>query len=120
MKAAIVIRLDRQPHPKGDKMFVQHLPDGRLVCGSIAAWEGRELAVHIPPDLIVDTERSEFDWLKDPKIFNPASEGETRYHKVKEALLRSVLSYGFMAEAPEGSKEGDDVTERLGIKYGLG
>lgn len=111
-----VIRLNREPHPNADRMFVQQV-DGGVVCGNIKAWEGKEFAVHIPPGAIVDTQRPEFSWLADPVIFNPATEGDTRYHRAQAAKLRGVQSNGFMTDAPAGTSEGDDVTEALGVRF---
>jgi tRNA-binding EMAP/Myf-like protein len=107
MKARI-IKLDRQPHPNANKLFIQAVGDGKVVCGRIEDWEGKTHAVYIPPGAIVDTDLPQFAWLKS---------GDERYHTVQARQMRGTESYGLMVEAPEGHSEGEDMTERLQVKY---
>jgi len=105
MKAQVV-KLDRQPHPNADKLFLQDVGAGQVCCMNLLDWEGREYAVHIPPGALVDTDIPQFSWLR---------KGDERYHKVAARTIRGVESYGLMVEAPFDVKEGDDVTEHFKI-----
>ena len=108
-----VVKINPEKHPNADSLVIQRVY-GYQVCLRAADWEGVALGAYIQPDSVVDTDRPEFSWLKGPN-FRAAIEGDTRYHKVCAMRLRSVISYGLMVPAPEGSKEGDDVSDLLGV-----
>jgi len=108
-----VVRLCPEKHPNADALVIQRV-FGYQVCLRASDWEGIELGAYIQPDSVVDTSRPEFSWLKGPN-FRPAVEGNDRLHKVCAMRLRGVISYGLMVEAPAGAKEGDDVSDILGV-----
>lgn len=89
-------------HPNADRLDIWRIHDYRVISQKDLYKEG-DLVAYIPPDNIVpDTE--EWAWL----------EGKRR---IKAKKLRGVISYGLIHPAPEGSKEGDIVTEQMGVTH---
>lgn len=111
-----VVKLCPEKHPNADSLVIQKVR-GYQVCLREADWVGREFAAYIQPDSVVDTDRTEFSWLKGPHFKNALDNDptNTRFHKVCAMRLRGVLSYGLMVEAPAGSNSGDDVSDILGV-----
>lgn len=90
-------------HPNADRLDIHRIFDGYRCISQKGLYKEGDLVAYIPPDNIVpDTE--EFAWL----------EGKRR---IKAKKLRGVISYGLLHPAPEGSKEGDIVTELMGITH---
>lgn len=69
-----------------------------------------DLVAYIPVDAVVPIDRSEFSFLAN------AEKPDRKTERVRAKKLRGVFSMGFLIPAPEGSKEGDDVKDILGIK----
>lgn len=112
-----VIRLDPFKHPNADTLSIQRVY-GYTVCLRSEDWQGIALGAYIVPDSVVDTQRPEFSWLAPDvnKNFRPANgDDDRRFHHVTVMRLRGVISYGLMVPAPEGSSEGDDVSDILGV-----
>lgn len=108
-----IVKINPEPHPNADALVIQKV-FGYQVCLRKEDWVGVEYGAYIQPDSVVDTDRPEFSWLKG-KAFREAIPGDTRFHKVCAIRLRDVLSFGLMVPAPEGAKEGDDVSDVLGV-----
>lgn len=96
------------PHPNADRLEVVKPWGYQCVVGKGFNQVG-DLRVYIPPHNIVpDTEL-----FADVKRFNKGSRNPLLLRSMR---LRTYLSMGYVIPAPEGSKEGDDVTEILGVK----
>lgn len=109
-----VVRLGKiGKHPNADRLSVTQVRGNYPVVMQTESFKPGDLAVHIPPDAIVDTTRNEFSFL--------ASKATNDRFRVRFAKLRGVPSYGFLIPAPEGAVEGQDCKELLGIqKYDPG
>lgn len=106
---AEVVKVVRETHPNGDKLFVVHVY-GYTVCINKKDWEGIELGVYVVPDSVVDTTRPEFSFLAERDTTD--NKYRVRVHK-----FRGVMSQGLLVPAPPGAKLGDDVAEQLGITH---
>lgn len=88
------------PHPNADKLEVVNV--GEYTClvpkGSFAAGS---LAAYIEPDYVVP-DSPEFAFLAGKR-------------RIGAKRLRGVWSEGLLVRAPEGSQEGDNVMEQMGI-----
>lgn len=103
-------------HPNADSLGITQVNGAYPVIVKLGAFNPGDLAVHIPPDAIVDTRRPEFAFLADSTVV----EGK-HSHRVKFAKIRKVPSFGFLVPAPEGTVEGQDLREHFGItKYDPG
>ena len=109
-----VVRLNPEKHPNADSLSIQRVYGYQVVLRT-EDWQDIELAAYVPPDSVVDTDRSAFSWLKGSPQFRSAIDGDTRYHRVTAMRLRGVISYGLLAGCPIGSQEGDDVSDCLGV-----
>lgn len=78
-------------HPNADKLEIIRV-FGYTVCSSKGQFKVGDLAVYIPPDYVLPTDRPEFSFL--------AKEGETT-HRVRISKRRGVISQGFLIPAPE-------------------
>lgn len=117
-----VVKLVLDKHPNADILSIARVY-GFTVCTGTEQWAGKDRAAYIPPDTLVDTRRSEFDWLASEKSkYNAKCEKMPKdgdntafpYALVRAKKLRGVLSYGLLVPAPEGSNIGDDVATTLG------
>lgn len=99
-----VIRIPKiEKHPNADSLGVVKIFDGFICCVRLGDFQEGDLAVYIQPDSICpDTEQ--FAFLGDHK-------------RIKVKKLRGIPSMGLLIKAPEGSNEGDDVSELLGITH---
>jgi RNA ligase (TIGR02306 family) len=119
-----VVPLMLEKHPNADTLSVCRV-FGYTVCTGTEQWKGHEVAAYIPPDSLVDTRRSEFDFLKQEGKYYADSETastvireeHTDYARIRVKKLRGVLSYGMLCPAPAGAKLGDDVAEQLGVLH---
>jgi RNA ligase (TIGR02306 family) len=100
----VVVRLEAPiKHENAERLEIWKIFDSYRVISQKDLYHEGDLVAYIPPDNIVpDTE--EWAWL----------EGKRR---IKAKKLRGVISYGLITKAPEGSKEGDIVTEQMGITH---
>jgi RNA ligase (TIGR02306 family) len=104
-----VVRLQLEKHPNADTLSVAKVYDYTCVTQTLQ-FENETLAAYIPPDSLVPVSRSEFSFLaKEAKVDG--------YARIKAKKIRGVLSFGLLVPAPEGSEEGDDVAELLGVKH---
>jgi RNA ligase (TIGR02306 family) len=69
-----------------------------------------DLAAYIEPDYEVDKSRPEFSFLSK----NGSSLGKNK-HRIAVCRLRGIYSAGLLIPAPEGSVEGDNVIDILGV-----
>lgn len=70
-----------------------------------------DLAAYIPPDSVLpETEEFAFVWKNKP---NP----KERDRRIRASRLRGLLSAGLVIEAPEGTKVGDDIADKLGVTH---
>lgn len=107
---AEVVKIKIEPHPHADKLGVVKV-FGYTVCVGLEHWTDGQLAVHIVPDTIVDTRRTEFAYLA-----AGCKPGEHEF-LVKAKKLRQVPSFGILVPAPQDVKEGDDLFEYFGLKH---
>lgn len=101
-----VVPVTLMPHPNADSLSIVQV-FGYQVCVKTETWQGITLGAYIVPDSLVDAKRPEFAFLED---------GKGKPIRIKARRLRGVISYGLLIPAPDGSKEGDDVAEQLGIE----
>lgn len=81
-------------HPSADTLSITQVKGRYPVILKTGDFAPDDLAVHIPPDAIVDTSRPEFEWLADR-----AKNGR---YRVRFAKIRGVPSYGFLVPLPAG------------------
>ena len=109
---ATVIKIQKEPHPNAEKLFIQRLPAGNVLVLNSEDWAEGELAVHIEPDYEVDTTHPAFSWLP------PTREGD-KWHKIQPRKLRGVQSFGLAVQAKfveHEIAEGENVLEALPIR----
>ena len=94
-------------HPNADTLSITKVWNYTCVIRT-SDWAEGDLAAYIEPDNMVPTERDTFKFLH--------KEGRTE-HRVKTQKFRGVMSQGLLVRAPEGSKEGDDVSTELGVTH---
>lgn len=104
-----VIRIKMTKHPNADSLSIVKIYDSFTVVVNTSCWTDGQLAAYIQPDSIVDTSKPEFAFL--------AREGKDKLQRVTVKKLRQVYSQGCLVPAPEGSKEGDDVADILGVEH---
>lgn len=87
-------------HPNADALELIPIWD-YVACTRLGDFKVGDLAAYIEPDYVVpDTEQ--FSFLKGKR-------------RIKCKRLRGIMSQGLLIKAPEGSQEGDNVMEQLGI-----
>lgn len=102
-----VVRLGKiGKHPHADTLGITEVRGKYPVIVKLGAFQPGDLAVHIPPDALVQTDREEFAFLAD--------KGPT--HRVRFAKLRKVPSFGFLVPAPPGVEVGQDVQALFGVE----
>lgn len=108
-------------HPGADNLDIIQVFDYPVVSRT-GTFKTGDLAVYVPVDAMVPTDRPEFAFLAKP---------EKTHHRVKAVRLRKVFSMGLLVPVPDKiikgldfgqhyvtPSEGDDVAEALGItKY---
>lgn len=115
-----VVRLGKiGKHPNADTLDITQVSGRYPVIAKSGTYSTGDLAVHVPPDSLVDTRLPWFSWLADKASHN-------HLFRVKFAKIRSIPSYGFlvpMGDIPDSSgfTEGQDVQAALGVtKYDPG
>jgi RNA ligase (TIGR02306 family) len=106
-----VVPVDVQPHPNADRLGIVKVR-GYSVCVPTNLFVGVQLGAYIPPDSLVDPNRSEFAFLKDKE--------KDKYGgmvRIKVEKLRGVVSMGLLLPAKEGWEVGDDVATELGVEH---
>ena len=103
-----VIRLGEiLPHPNGDMLEITNVWGYQCIIRKGAHKTG-DLMAYIEPDYSLPLDRNEFKFLDDGK-------GKSRL-RVTMRRFRGEPSYGLLIPAPQGSSEGDNVMEILGIE----
>jgi RNA ligase (TIGR02306 family) len=97
-----VVKVKLLPHPNADSLSLVQIYGYQVVVRT-SDWLGIDLGAYIVPDSVVDTSRSEFSFLGDNA-------------RIKVRRFRGTCSQGLLVKAPEGSKEGDNVADILGVK----
>jgi len=98
-----VVPIKLEKHPNADSLSLVRVFDAYVCCVRTDDWKDKALGVFVPPDSIVpDTE--DYAFL-------------AGHRRIKAHKFRGIMSQGLLVSAPEGSKEGDDVAERLGIEH---
>jgi len=88
-------------HPNADRLNVVHHRRFTVVVGK-DDFKENDLAAYIEPDMMVP-----------PALLGLPSEAKPQ--RIKAKKLRGVWSMGLLVPAPEGSRVGDDVMEKLGV-----
>lgn len=96
-----VVRIQKEKHPNADSLSLVK-PWGYQVVVRTADWDDGQLAAYVVPDSVVDTSRPEFAFLK-------------KESRIKVRKFRGEWSQGLLVPAPAGAKEGDDVSDALGV-----
>jgi RNA ligase (TIGR02306 family) len=119
-----IVPVEFSKHPNADTLSVAQIFGGYSYVGRTSDWVGIKRAAYIPPDSVVDTNKSEFKFLKMKAIFdgNGNKIGETEDPKlttvrIKAKKLRGIISFGLMVPVPDDTPLGDDWTERLGVTH---
>ncbi len=115
--AVRVVRLGKiGKHPNADTLSITQVNGSYPVICKSGLYENGSLAVHVPPDALVDVRLPWFSWLADKA-------NHLYLHRVRFAKLRGVPSYGFLvpiSDIPDGHllSEGQEVSALLGVtKY---
>lgn len=96
-----VIRIkDIEKHPNADTLGIVRIGD-YTCCVRLSDFNVGDLAAYIEPDYVVPN-NDQFAFLQ----------GKTR---IKVRRFRGVMSHGLLVKAPEGSNEGTNVIDTLGI-----
>lgn len=102
---AIVVELNLKPHPNADTLSTMSIFDTYTVVTGTEQWNGKDRAVFVPVQNMVDTTRPEFSFLNKGK----------QYEEVKPVKLRGIHSQGLLVPCDQSIPIGTDVTELLGI-----
>lgn len=94
-----VVSVRLEPHPNADSLSIVRV-FGYQVCVRSADWKDGQLGAYIVPDSVVP----------DTPMFSFLGS-----NRIKVRRLRGMMSQGLLVPAPEGSKEGDDVSELMGV-----
>jgi RNA ligase (TIGR02306 family) len=104
-----VVPVTLERHPNADTLSVAMIHGGYPVVVRTVDWQDGKLGAYIPPDSLVPLIREEFKFLDSGK-------GRTA-ERIRTKKIRGVQSFGLLVPAPEGSKEGDDVADLLGVTH---
>jgi len=103
-----VIRIESiLPHPNGDALELTNVWGYQCVIRKGAHKVG-DLMAFVEPDYKVDVTRPEFVFLDEGK--------GKQFQRITMRKFRGERSYGLLVKAPEGSVEGDNVMELLGVE----
>lgn len=106
-----VVKISLHPHDNADSLSIITMEGLDYQCvGRTEDWKGKEKAVFIQPDSVVDTRRSEFSFL--------AKEGQTTpFQRITAKKLRGELSYGLLVPAPDWAEIGKDLCGYLQVEH---
>ena len=108
--AVIVERLAIEPHPNADRLEIARVGDYQSIVAK-GSYRTGDLAAYIPEGAVVPERVLEELGLVG-RLAGPEA------NRVKAVRLRGVLSQGICYSAREGWRQGQDVTEALGVtKY---
>jgi RNA ligase (TIGR02306 family) len=99
---------DIQPHPNADKLEIVKIWGYDCVVKKNQFKIG-DLGAFIEPDYKVPLNRPEFSFLSKP-------DRPRLQQRIAVCRLRGIYSAGLLIPAPEGSKEGENVMELLGVE----
>ena len=103
-----VIRIESiLPHPNADALELTNVWGYQCVIRKGAHKVG-QLMAYVEPDYKVNITRNEFRFLDDGK--------GKEWQRITMRRFRGEPSYGLLIPAPEGSVEGDNVMELLGVE----
>lgn len=105
-----VVPVLMEPHPNADTLSIVKVWDYTVVVKT-SDWEGRKIAAYLPPDSLVDTNRPEFNWLKDKA-------GTDGKYRIKAMKMRGIVSFGLLVPVSESIFNiGDDAALYLGVEH---
>ena len=109
-----VVRIGQvEKHPNADSLSMTKIHGGYPVLFRSENFKEGDLAVYVPVDSVVPA-TPEWAWLSPEGNAVPREKDR----RVRAKKLRGVFSMGLLNPAPEGTVEGQDVAELLGItKY---
>jgi RNA ligase (TIGR02306 family) len=90
-----------EKHPNADTLGVTHVGAYPVIV-KLGDFREGDLAVYVPVDAVVPSDRPQFSFLDSPRI--------------KARRLRGVFSQGLLVHAPQGCVEGDDCAALLGVR----
>lgn len=110
---AIVVKVKLEPCPNSDNLMVGKV-FGYNVVTNKNGWLDQStfpeiICTFIPPENLCDSRMDQFKFLAKPD--------KDPWVKISACKLRGNLSEGLFIPAPEGTKEGDDVTQLLNIQH---
>lgn len=113
IKSEFQVRIVRigptQKHPNADTLTLTEI-EGYPVLFKTGSFNEGDLAVYVPVDALVPTDRPEFAFLK---------KGDKTQHRIKAMKLRGIFSMGLLVPVPLTKKApevGDNVQGPLGIE----
>lgn len=102
-------------HPNADTLDITSVSGNYPVVFKRGSFRPGDLAVHVPPDALVPTDRSEFSFLADKADSNGM-------YRVRATKLRGIPSFGLLVPVPrvpnsdEALSHGQDVGHLLGVQ----
>lgn len=109
---AEVVEIKPLKHPNAHSLSIVQVFSGYTVVINTAQWEGITKGVYIEPDTIVNTDRPEFNFLKD------LSRPERTEHLVRAKKLRGIVSYGLLVPITDDTVSiGTNLWNELGLKH---
>lgn len=97
-----------EPHPNADALEIIKAYEYDCIVRK-GQFKIGDLFAFIEPDNVIDTKRPEFEFL----AIKANADGKLR---IRTMRLRGFRSYGLVIPAPEGSQEGDNLWDALGIE----
>ncbi len=104
------VPISLEKHDNAENLSLVKVFDSYTVIVNTEMWKDVKLGAFIPPENLVDTRLPAFSFLL-PKA---RADG---WCLIKGMKLRGILSYGLLVPAPEGAKEGDDLTAHFGVVH---
>jgi RNA ligase (TIGR02306 family) len=111
-----IIPISLEPCPGSDFLSIVRPFGGYTVLVRTEDWKDKKLGAYVVPDSLVNTLRPEFAFLKTDAKYNEDSLTPGDFARIRAKKMRGVVSYGLLVPAPEGTVEGDDVSDFLGIR----
>jgi RNA ligase (TIGR02306 family) len=108
-KAEVFVITEVLPHNNADALEVISV-GSYTTCVQKGRYKAGDKIVWVLPDSLVDTDKPEFAFLKDPNK-------DERIVRVKAKKLRGLLSYGLVIPAPDSANVGDDLAGHYDIQH---
>lgn len=96
-----------EPHPNADKLDIVKVWGYDCIVKK-DQFKINDLAAFIEPDYVIPLDKPEFSFLSKP-------DKPRKQKRIAVSRLRGIYSAGLLIPAPEGSSEGDNVIEQLGV-----